>query len=37
MIHKMDDFFMIDKFDPDYLYFVDLKACVYAGLRVDYE
>ena len=36
-VHMKDDFFMIDKFDPDYLCIVVLKACVYDGLRVDYE
>ena len=28
---------MTNKFDPNYLCFMDLKACIYAGLRVDYE
>ena len=35
MVHMKDDFFIIDKFDLDYLCFVDLKARVYHEMRVD--
>ena len=37
VVHIKDYFFIIDKFDPNHLYFMDLKAHVCGGQWVDYK